>query len=106
MELTMWRRSFRPGDWVVFRRIKFTTHPGPRARDVHATAHGDYYSYFVNKFWIVVKVQDDGALVLRTRRGKTRVVQPNDPNLRHATLWERLFYRARFAELGMPDRSQ
>jgi hypothetical protein len=95
----MWRRPFKAGDLVVFRRSKHTTHPGRRAQDVEATPHGDLYSYFVEKSWIVERVQDDGKLLLRTRRGKTHVVEPNDPNLRHATLWDRVRYRARFAEL-------
>jgi hypothetical protein len=103
-ELTMWWRSFRSGDWVVFRRAKTTTHPGPRARDVQATTHGDDYSYFVDKFWIVDAVLPDGNLLLRTRRGKTHTIRADDPNLRHATLWERLRYRARFIELASTDR--
>jgi len=95
----MWRRSFKPGDFVVFRRSKYTTHPGRRAQDVQAAAHGELYSYFVEKSWIVESVQADGKLLLKTRRGKTHVVDPNDPNLRHASLWDRLRYRKRFAEL-------
>lgn len=100
----MWRRSFRQGDWVVFRRIKYTTHPGPRAKDIQATEHGDLYHYFVDKFWIVDEVLDDGRLKLRTRRGKTHVLSADDSNLRHATLWERLRYRARFVELDSAER--
>lgn len=102
----MWLRSFQPGDWVVFRRIKHTTHPGPRARDIHATEHGDNYSYIVDKFWIVDEVLADGRLILRTRRGKTHTVRADDPNLRSATLWERLRYRARFVELKSTDRPE
>lgn len=95
----MWSRPYRPGDLVIFRRTKSTTHPGRRAQEVQATKHGDLYSYFVEKSWIVERVQQDGTLMLRTRRGKRHVVAPNDPNLRHATIWDRLRYRARFAEL-------
>ena len=95
----MWWRPFKPGDCVVFRRRKHTTRPGRRAQDVEATAHGDLYSYFVEKPWIVASVQDDGKLLVKTRRGKTHLVDPNDPNLRHASLWDRLRYRTRFAEL-------
>ena len=95
----MWRRAFKPGDLVVFRRWKSTTHPGRRAQDVEATRRGDLYNYFVEKAWIVQSVQADGTLQLRTRRGKTHVLDPNDPNLRHASLWDRVRYRARFAEL-------
>jgi hypothetical protein len=98
----MWRRPFEPGDLVIYRRRKATTHPGPRAQDVEATAHGELYDYFVEKSWIVESVQADGMLLLRTRRGKTHVVEPSDPNLRHASLWDRLRYRKRFAELRSP----
>jgi hypothetical protein len=104
MELSMWRRSFRPGDCVVFRRTKYTTHPGPRAREVQATEHGDYYNYFVDKFWIVDEVLADGTLMLRTRRGRTHLIRVDDPNVRRATLWEHLRFRARFAELKSADR--
>ncbi len=95
----MWRRPFKAGDLVVFRRRKHTTHPGRRVQDVEATAHGDLYSYFVEKSWIVERVQADEKLLLKTRRGKTHVVDPVDANLRHASLWDRLRYRTRFAEL-------
>ena len=76
----MFRRPFRQGDWVVYRRLKFTTHPGHRAHDVDASAHGDYYSYFVDKFWVVAEVLADHQLLLKTRRGKTHIVADNDSN--------------------------
>jgi hypothetical protein len=101
----MWRRPFKPGDLVVFRRHKYTTHPGRRAQAVEATAHGDSYSYFVEKSWIVERVQEDGRLLLKTRRGKTHDVDPSDANLRHATLFDRLRYRKRFAELRAAERT-
>jgi hypothetical protein len=101
----MWRRPFKPGDLVVFRRQKHTSHPGRRAQEVEATAHGECYSYFIDKSWIVVAVLADGRLRLQTRRGKVHVVSADDPNLRHATLWDRVRYRARFAQLRPPDRA-
>jgi hypothetical protein len=99
----MFRRMFRKGDWVVYRRLKCTDHPGPRAQDVYASANGDSYDYFVDKFWVVDEVLDGGNLRLRTRRGKTHVVAEQDPNLRHATLWDRIRYRRRFIELQTPN---
>jgi len=105
LEPSMWRRPFRAGDFVVFRRIKHTTHPGRRAQDIEATPHGDLYNYFIEKSWIVQQVQIDGRLLLKTRRGKSHVVDPRDSNLRHATLWDRLRYRTRFAELRTGDRA-
>lgn len=95
----MRRQSFQHGDWVVFRRVKHTTRPGRRARDVQAAEHGDYYTYSIDKFWIVEEVLPDGTMTLRTRRGKTHTVRMDDPNVRHATLWERIRYRSRFAQL-------
>jgi hypothetical protein len=101
----MWQRPFKAGDLVVYRRRKNTTHPGRRAQDVEASPHGDLYQYFVEKSWVVERVEADGSLLLKTRRGKTHVVEPDDPNLRHATFWDRLRYRKRFAELRTtPDR--
>jgi hypothetical protein len=100
----MSRREFKPGDFVVFRRQKHTTHPGRRAQEVAATAHGDLYSYYVEKSWIVDSVQPDGRLLVKTRRGKSHLVDPSDANLRHATLFDRLRYRKRFAELRDVDR--
>jgi hypothetical protein len=95
----MWSHPFKSGDLVIFCRTKSTTHPGRRAQNVQATKHGDLYSYVIEKSWIVENVQADGSLMLRTRRGKRHVVAPSDPNLRHATIWDRLRYRARFADL-------
>jgi hypothetical protein len=95
----MFQRLFRNGDWVVYRRLKVTTSPGPRAQAVDASAHGDDYIYFVDKFWVVADVLADHKLLLKTRRGKTHVVDDNDSNLRRASLWERIRYRGRFLEL-------
>jgi hypothetical protein len=95
----MIRRAFRKGDCVVYRRSKYTTHPGPRAHDVDASEHGDNYHYLVDKFWIVADIPVEGQLLLRTRRGKTHVVEALDPNLRHATWWDRIRYHRRFVEL-------
>jgi hypothetical protein len=101
----MFQRLFRKGDWVVYRRRKVTTHPGPRAQLVDASPHGDDYNYFVDKFWIVADVLADHNLLLKTRRGKTHTVDEHDSNLRHASLWERIRYRARFIDLQKPAES-
>jgi len=92
-------RSYSPGDWVVYRKPKCTTRPGPRAQEVDAAAHGDSYAYSVEKFWIVVDVQDDGKLLLQTRRGKRHIIDAADPRLRRATWWDRIRFRAQFQSL-------
>ncbi len=89
------QRTFQPGDWVVFRKIKRSTSPGPRARHVSPSRFGEEYTYEVEKYWVVEEVQHD-QLVVRTRRGKRHVLRSQDQRLRRANLWERLMYRDRF----------
>lgn len=84
-------KRFQVGDRVVFTRDKHTTKPGPRAKNVVATPHGEMYEYQVDKYWLIVGIQADGQLILKTRRGKRHVASASDPRLRKATLWERLF---------------
>ena len=91
--------SFSPGDWIVYCKTKFSRHPGPRARGIQPTEHGDGYVYMVDKYWVVDEVLGDGRLKLRTRRGKVHTVQPHDLCLRRPTLWERLIRRNRFEEI-------
>ena len=58
--------------------------------------HGDYYSYTVDKYWIVTQIRGDDGLIVRTRRGKERAIPTRDPNLRPATWWEKIIYSKRF----------
>lgn len=89
--------QYRPGDWVVYRKSKYSTQPGPRAQNVAPARGGDKYAYTVNKFWVVSQVLDDGRLVLQTRRGKEHIVDPDDHDLHPAHWWERWLYRGRFS---------
>ena len=84
-----------PGDYVVYRKTKFSRRPGPRAVNVRPATNGDSYNYVVDKFWVVQRV-DDGTVTLRTPRGKTHTVRSDDPLLRRANFWERWRYRDRF----------
>lgn len=85
---------------MIYRKTKFSTHPGRRAQNVLPAEHGDEYAYTVDKFWIVQEVRGDGSLLLKTRRGKEHVVPPGDPNLRKAGWWERWRYRERFEAIA------
>jgi hypothetical protein len=96
-------RHFVVGDRVVYSRQKHSSSPGPRAQEVTPAAHGESYSYLVDKYWRVVAVEPDGVLLVRTRRGKQHRVRMDDPRLRRPTMWERLFRADRFP--GMPDSS-
>lgn len=88
--------AYNPGDWVIYRRQKTSASPGRRAQRVIPAAHGDTYSYLVEKYWVVQEVLADGRLRLRTRRGKEHVVATDDRRLRRARWWERWLYQARF----------
>ena len=95
----MFRRQYHPGEAVIFRVGKHSASPGPRAMHVHPSARGEFYAYEVDKFWVVQDVQPDGKLLVRTRRGKQRLIAADDPRLRTPTWWERLTYRNRFPDL-------
>ncbi len=75
---------------------KVSTHPGPRAHDIDPAPRGELYVYLVDKHWAVAEIREDQRLVVVTRRGKRYVLAKDDPNLRRATIWERLRYWARF----------
>jgi len=86
---------FKPGDCVIYRKPKFSVHPGPHARDIHPAPNGDSYSYWVGKFYRVIAVLAH-EVVVRTRRGRQRTLVTADPALRRAHWWERLLFRHRF----------
>lgn len=88
--------KYSAGDWVIYRKSKMGTHPGPRALHVNPSSKGERYSYVVEKFWIVNTVLPEGRLELITRRGKRHVISAQDPNLRHAGWICRWMYRDRF----------
>lgn len=94
---------YHPGDPVIFRMGKCTTHPGPRAKEVSPAPHGEYYRYVVDKFWVVARVLEDHNLVVRTRRGKEHLVRDSDPRLRRPSWWERLMYKDRFPRLDAQE---
>ncbi len=105
------RCHFKPGDPVIYRLTKHSCCPGPRAREVAPSANGDDYKYNVDKFWLVDSIMQDGQLLLRTRRGKTRIIRADDQNLRPPRWWEMLIYRRYFPQPGdtapssaMPDQ--
>ncbi len=92
-------RNPQVGEKVVYAKDKHSPSPGERAQDVTANAKGDGYTYIVEKYWIVKAVLDDGRLVLKTRRGKEHIISPDDPSLRVASIWEKLFLGGRFPSL-------
>lgn len=94
------KATFQVGDWVIYRKTKFSSLPGPRARNVAASESGEGYAYNVDKYWIVTDVLPDGAVQVMTRRGKQLQFASLDPNLRRASWWQRLRCRRRFEEVA------
>ena len=90
---------FKSGTPVIYRKSKHSNRPGPRARSIHPARMGNSYAYFVDKMWVVERIEGDSKVVLRTRRGKIHVIDASHPNLRAANWWERLIYRDRFPAL-------
>jgi hypothetical protein len=90
------RKGLKPGDQVIYRKQKHSTHPGRRAADVDPAPHGDDYAYQVDKFWTVIAVEPGGEVLVCTRRGKRLTIRADDPALRRAQWWERLLFRHRF----------
>ena len=93
-------KRFRRGGRVIFRKSKHSTVPGPRAKDIHPSPHGEDYAYYVEKFWTVAETRPGGEIVVQTRRGKRHVLRPDDPALRRATWWERLLFGNQFPTLS------
>jgi len=86
----------KPGEFVVFSKLKTSSHPSPRAKAIHPAQHGESYSYIIDKFWKVVQVVDDETIEVETRRGKRHRLDKNTPQMRKAGLLHQLVYRDRF----------
>lgn len=97
---------YKRGDWVIFNKPKCSTCPSPRAKDLDPAPQGELYSYSVEKFWVVTDSGPDHTLAVMTRRGKVHRIQDNDPHLRLASWWERLWHRNRFPRLAEPMSDQ
>ena len=100
------KRNFKTGDFVIYAMPKRSRQPGPRARSIHPAAMGDDYAYVVDKFWVVSEMIGDDQVLLKTRRGKTRIVQIEDPLLRKARWWERWRYKSRFPDTTLKGVGQ
>jgi hypothetical protein len=88
----------QPGECVIYRKQKFSTHPGRKATAVWPTPNGDSYSYCIDKYYRVVEVAADNKVVVVTRRGRRHTLAADDPALRRAAWWQRLLLRRRFPE--------
>ncbi len=96
----MSKTPLKVGDSVIFRIIKCSNHPGPRAARISPEPKGEQYQYEVDKYWTVAEIRENGEIVLQTRRGKRHTVHADNPRLRRAGFLERLLYRHRFPDLS------
>jgi len=87
-------KTFYIGQIVVYQKPKCSTHPGPRAHDVHPAEHGDNYTYVVDKFWKVVGLSEV-EIVLKTRQGKEHVIKLDDELIRKLHWWEKILFKTK-----------
>jgi hypothetical protein len=87
---------FQPGDYVIYRKQKYSVHPGPHAKEIRPCPQGDSYWYEVDKFWLVVAVDCTNKVTVCTRRGKRLILDAADPALKRAGWFKRLMFRRRF----------
>lgn len=92
----MQNRTWKSGDWAIYRKTKWSATPGTRAINVVASPKGETYHYVIDKYWVVESVLPGGKLCLRTARGKTHVINVSDPNLHRPSLLRRLISADRF----------
>jgi hypothetical protein len=90
-------QRLRPGDRIVHRVRKGPACPGPRTQDVRPSPHGKDSVYGVDRFWTVTAVRTNGDVVAQTRRGKRRVLRPDDPAMGRATWLDRPLRGSRFS---------
>jgi hypothetical protein len=89
-------RKLRVGSPIVYQVTETSTCPTRDAYDVHPAEHGDYYYYLTNRYWRVEEVRPDGWIVARSALMEQHYLRGDDPNLRKASLIERLRYGGRF----------
>ena len=94
----MMRRTYKPGDPVVLQVTKQSKRPGPHVHDLRPMSHGKTYHYQEKLCGVVAEVLAQDVLIVRIQRGITHAVSPDEPNLRHATWWERLWHRDWFPQ--------
>ncbi len=98
-EVVLLQGKYKSGDWVVYRMTKQSGSPGKRAKKVVGSKHGEEYRYQVDKYWVVEEQNDEGEVIVRTRRGKKRKISVSDTCLRRANILEKIFLRRRFPKI-------
>ena len=90
------RSAFYVGAPIVHRKQEASTHLRPGAFDVHPATRGEFYYYSVLNYLRVTKVLDDGRIIAVARDNNWLCLSSSDPQLRKASLTERLIHGSRF----------
>ncbi|MGL4555496.1 MAG: hypothetical protein ACRC33_30370 [Gemmataceae bacterium] len=96
------RGTLTPGAAIIYRRYRTATRLRRKAQDIFPSANGDSYTFAVDKYYRVEEVLPDGRVVVRTRRGKRRTLNPADPAMRRPSWWEWLWCWHRFPPAAPP----
>jgi hypothetical protein len=84
------------GDFIIVQKWKSSTHPSPRAKNLHPSPKGEMYMYEIEKYWKVVRIVDDKTIEVETRRGKRYQIEKDSFPGRKAGFFDKLFHRDRF----------
>jgi hypothetical protein len=81
---------------VIYHQFEMSTHPVAGAHDIEPTERGESYSYVVDQFLRIVRVNTDGTLDAVARDGRMHRVAAADPLLEKPGWWFRLMHRRLF----------
>ncbi len=93
-------RLLQAGAPIIYRVVETSTRPGPDACEIRPAERGELYYYLTKKYWRVEEVLQDGWIVALTPRNEHQYLRRDDPNLRKASLLERVRYAARFPAIA------
>jgi len=96
--------TYHIGDHVVYRTVKHSNHPGPRAEDIWASPRGEGYTYAVKKLWTVISVSGNKVEVI-TNRGKHHFLDVSDPSMHKVGIIENLIIRLKWHK-HFPEHQQ
>jgi len=89
-------RTFDVNELVIHHQPVASSHPGPEARDVRPTEQGELYTYVVDHFWRIARLNSDGTLDAVSLNAHRHRLRQTDPALEKAGWWRRTFHRRLF----------
>jgi hypothetical protein len=89
-------QKFAPGVPIIYRMQAMSDQPVHDGGEVYPSEKGESYYYVRNKYWRVEKVLQNGWIVARSPFMEEHYLRGDDPNLRKASLIERLRFASRF----------